>query len=369
MADVIDRTLHLTRPGTFVAGASNGLVVNAPNLPAGPPGVEATSAGSSAGRVEAVPIEQLDSVCVFDPTITFSPGAQELCLERGVAVNFFREYGRLLARFTGVADRSAPVRRLQYRAADDPTVAANLARSFIAGKLQNYRQLLVRTAAGTANPQILPRLHAGCGQLARHLKDLDRLTPAAFASAGIFQTLRGVEVAATETYFSVFGGLLPVSVEGFSFLGRSRRSPRDRVNSLLNFVYGMVRQDCAAALSAMGLDPTVGFLHSERPNRPALALDLMEEFRPWLADQLVIDLIGRRQLGSPHFNTDSTGVVELSDFGAELVVAAYQKRKQETLRHPLFAREFQIGQLPVLQACTLVRYFQGELSKYTPLVP
>ena len=221
----------------------------------------------------------------------------------------------------------------------------------------------------TTDPDEQRQLQVGTEQLARHLSDLARLTPPAMVGSGIFHTLRGLEATATDTYFGLFNCLLKPAQKDFGFTARSRRSPTDRINCLLNFVYGMIRHDCVAALTATGLDPAVGFLHSERPNRPALALDLMEEFRPWLADRLVIDLVVRKQLGAEHFCSREDGAVELSDAGGEVLVSAYQRRKEETLHHPLLDREFQIGQLPVIQARLLGRLFQGEFVEYLSLIP
>ena len=368
MADIVDQTLHLTSPGTSVTREGLALLVEVAEYPAGLPRPDRTRAAAIGWRRMSLPIDQLDSVCVFDPAITFSPGAQELCLDHGVAVNFLREYGRLLARFTGVADRSAAVRRTQFRAADTPGIAATIARSLVAGRLQNSRNLLLRAILDTSDSREQQRLRAGAEELARHLHDLARLSSASMSNSGIAHVLRGLETAATDTYFGIFDSLLKPSQPGFVFKGRIRRSPPDRVNSLLNFVYGMVLHDCTAAVSAMGLDPAVGFLHAERPNRPALALDLMEEFRPWLADQLVIELIRRKQLGAEHFCSGAEGAVELSDAGGEVVVTAYQRRKEETLHHPFFDRAFQIGQIPVVQARLLARFLQGEAPEYTPLI-
>ena len=150
---------------------------------------------------------------------------------------------------------------------------------------------------------------------------------------------------------------------------RTRRPPRDRINCLLSFTYALIRHDCVAALASIGLDPFVGFLHADRPNRPSLALDLMEEFRPWLADRLAITLINRQQIGADHFVEREGGAVEFTEPGRKLVIKAYQERKQENLNHPLLDQNLRLAQMPFVQARILARHLRGDLAEYLPLVP
>ena len=171
------------------------------------------------------------------------------------------------------------------------------------------------------------------------------------------------------TYFGVFSLLLKQQREDFGFAARTRRPPRDRINCLLSFLYALVRHDCIAALTSVGLDPFVGFLHAERPNRPALALDLMEEFRPWLADRLAVTLVNRQQVGAEHFRVREGGAVEFTDAGRKLVITGYQQRKQEKLTHPLLEQEFRIAQFPFVQARILARHLRGDIPDYVPFVP
>jgi CRISPR-associated protein Cas1 len=181
--------------------------------------------------------------------------------------------------------------------------------------------------------------------------------------------VRGAEGMAAQLYFSVFTFMLKQQREFFTFGTRSRRPPRDRVNCLLSFLYALVRHDCVAALTSVGLDPFVGFLHVDRPNRPSLALDLMEEFRPWLADRLAVTLINRQQIAPEHFLAREGGAVEFSDAGRKLVIKAYQERKQETLKHPLLDQNLRLAQMPHVQARVLARHLRGDISEYVPLVP
>jgi CRISPR-associated protein Cas1 len=187
--------------------------------------------------------------------------------------------------------------------------------------------------------------------------------------AGALDRLRGAEGMGAVTYFGVFSLFLKQQREDFGFAGRNRRPPRDRINCLLSFLYAVVRHDCIAALTSVGLDPFVGFLHAERPNRPALALDLMEEFRAWLADRLAVTLVNRQQVGPEHFRVREGGAVEFTDAGRKLVITAYQQRKQETLTHPLLEQEFRIAQFPFVQARILARHLRGDIPDYVPFVP
>jgi len=294
--------------------------------------------------------------------------ALALCWDNGVAVNYLTEDGYLQARLTGVADTSVMLRRTQFRAADSIEKCTSIAQRIVAGKIQNSRNSLLRAARENESPEERQCLESAAESLARHL----RLLASPIDGAGCRHPLdpvRGVEGAASEDYFSAFSLLLKQQREDFVYTNRSRRPPRDRVNCLLSFLYALVRHDCVAALTAIGLDPFVGFLHVDRPNRPSLALDLLEEFRPWLADRLAVTLINRQQIGSAHFSERAGGAVEFTDSGRKLVIQAYQERKKETLGHSLLGQQLRIGQLPFVQARILARHLRGDIPCYTPFVP
>jgi CRISPR-associated protein Cas1 len=311
-------------------------------------------------RKLAVPIHHLESICVFGPS-TISAPALDLCWEHGVAVNFLSEQGHLQARLTGVADTSVTLRRVQFRTADDRARAAEIARQFVAGKIQNSRNSLLRAARETSDTAEAAALESVTDSLARQLpplaedQDLDRI--------------RGAEGMASVSYFSVFTLALKQQREAFQFTLRTRRPPRDRINCLLSFLYALVRHDCVAALTSIGLDPFVGFLHADRPNRPSLALDLMEEFRPWLADRLALTLVNRQQIGPEDFRLREGGAVEFAEEGRKRVIRAYQERKQESLNHPILDQNLRIAQLPFVQARMLARHLRGDVPAYVPFVP
>lgn len=360
MDAIQQNTLYLTTPGTYVARDHLTLQVEVPIYPNNLAPEKRTRESSTGQRKVAIPIHHLESICIFGQA-TLSPPALDLCWEHGVAVNYLNEWGRLQARLTGVADTSVTLRRAQFRAADNPAQCAAIARQIIAGKLQNSRNSLLRAARESADETDKARIDDVTEALGRQIRGLPDIVD--------LDSLRGAEGMAASLYFDVMTLTLKQQREPFAFKNRSRRPPRDRINCLLSFAYALVRHDCIAALTTAGLDPFVGFLHVDRPNRPSLALDLMEEFRPWLADRLAITLINRQQIGPDDFQEREGGAVEFTEAGRKRVIKAYQERKQETLSHPLLEQSLKIAQLPFIQARVLARTLRGELPDYIPLIP
>ena len=360
MPDIIQNTLYLLTPGTYISRDHLTLLVEVPEYPADLPREERNPKSATGKRKLSVPIHHLESVCCFGPS-TISPPAMDLCWEHGVAINFLSENGYFQARVTGVADTSVLLRRVQFRAADDPVKSAAIARQIVAGKIQNARNSLLRGARETDNTDEQARLTAATDSLARSLRELEAVR--------VLEIVRGSEGIAAQTYFGVFSLLLKQQRDAFAFTLRTRRPPRDRVNCLLSFLYALIRHDCIAALTSIGLDPFVGFLHVDRPNRPSLALDLMEEFRPWLADRLAVTLINRQQIQPDHFAVREGGAVEFTDAGRRLVIKAYQERKQESFTHPVLDQTWRIAQMPFVQARLLARHLRGDVPDYLPLVP
>ena len=360
MADIQQNTLYLMTRGSYLSRDHLTLLVEVPVYPPDLPAAERSRERAVDWRKLSIPIHHLESVCVFGASAV-SPPALDLCWEHGVAVNFLSEFGHFQARLTGVADTSVTLRRTQFRAADDPAKCAGIARQIIAGKIQNSRGSLLRAARETDSENERTELEGVIDGLATQLHYLK--------DQGELDKVRGAEGLASQQYFSVFTLLLKQQRDSFSFTTRSRRPPRDRINCLLSFLYALVRHDCVAALTSIGLDPFVGFLHADRPNRPSLALDLMEEFRPWLADRIAITLVNRQQIGPESFVEREGGAVELTEAGRKLVISAYQQRKQENLSHPLLEQNLRLAQLPFVQARILARHLRGDLPDYIPFVP
>jgi len=308
----------------------------------------------------AVPVHHIESVCSFGQN-TFSPAALQLCWEHGVAVNIFSENGFFQGRWEGVANTSVGLRRTQYRAADDARACASIARAIIAGKLQNSRISLLRSARETESETEAQSLKTCANELVNILRWLER-------DAETLDQMRGYEGQAASLYFACFNFHLRHQQSDFNFTTRSRRPPRDRINCLLGFLYGLLRHDCIAALTATGLDPFVGFLHTERPERPSLALDLLEEFRAFMCDRLAITLINRKQVSKDDFVMSAGGACEFTKEGKRKLISAYQTRKQDVVVHPLIEQEFRYGQLMLVQSRILARHLRGDIPNYLPCV-
>jgi CRISP-associated protein Cas1 len=309
-----------------------------------------------------VPIHTLGGLVGFG-RVSLSPPLMGFCAESGVAVTFLSEHGTFLARIEGPVSGNVLLRREQYRRTDDPDRCAAIVRSLVIGKALNQRAVLRRALRDHGERMEAPAL-AMLETAERRLTDIARRaerpqTPDA---------LRGLEGEAANVYFGAFDRLIRAEKEHFRFAGRSRRPPLDPVNALLSFVYALLVHDVRAALETVGLDPAVGFLHRDRPGRPSLALDLMEELRPFFADRLVLSLVNRRQVSAKGFRTMENGACALTDELRKGVLVAYQERKREELRHPYLGEATTVGLLWHLQAQLLARHLRGDLDGYPPFV-
>lgn len=334
-------TLYVTTPNAYLAKDGETVVVRA----------------EQETRLR-VPIHTLAGIVCFGP-VTCSPFLLGLCAERGVEVSFLTESGRFLASVRGPVSGNVVLRRAQYRLASEEATRLEIARFFVAGKLANARTALLRGARETEG-EPARQLGAAANGLGNSLTEA--------AKAGSLETLRGIEGEAARRYFSVFRHLVRVDDPCFKIDGRSRRPPLDPINALLSFLYTLLVHDARGALEAVGLDPAVGYLHEDRPGRPGLALDLVEEFRAFMADRLALTLINRRQLQADDFETFDNGAVLLKEQSRKVVLQAWQERKQEELQHPILGERVAIGLLPHVQAMLLSRYLRGELEGYPPFL-
>lgn len=302
-----------------------------------------------------LPLLNLGGIVCFG-NVLCSPFLLGACAEAGIAISFLTEFGRHLADVVGAPSGNVLLRREQYRRADDPTASTALARAFVAGKLANTRHVLRRAAR--ENSPDPAALETAADLIAHRLR--------ALATAPDLDSVRGLEGEAAAQYFSVFGQLVVQQREHFPFGDRTRRPPTDPLNALLSYLYTLLRFDAAAALTAHGLDPAVGFLHRDRPGRDSLALDLIEEFRAPLADRFALSLINRQQIRSTHFRSAETGAVLLTDDGRKEVLTAWQKRKQEEIEHAFLDDKLPVGLLLHAQALLLARHLRGDLDAYPP---
>jgi CRISP-associated protein Cas1 len=307
-----------------------------------------------------IPIHGVDGIVAFGQ-VSISPPLLGFCAERGVTVSWFNEHGRFLARAEGPVSGNVLLRRAQYRASDSPDRAAAIARSIVIGKVLNQRAVLRRALRDHGDT--LPE--ADRAPIDRAADHLDRVLIGLGKNMDLDQ-IRGMEGDAARVYFGAFPKLLREPT--FEFGERIRRPPTDPVNSLLSFVYALSTHDARSALEGVGLDPAVGFLHRDRPGRPSLALDLVEEFRAWFADRLVLTLINRRQLGQSDFTTLEGGTVRLTDAGRRTVLVAFQDRKREELQHPFTGERLLVGLLWHEQARLMAAHLRGDLDGYPPFV-
>lgn len=302
-----------------------------------------------------IPIHTLGGVVCFGQ-VSCSPAMMHLCAERSVAISFLSEHGRFLARVEGPVSGNVLVRREQYRWADSMDQSAIVAIAVVTAKIANSRTVLLRSLRD--RPE-----RAGAvaiGQAAQVLKNrLVELRP----GVGLDE-IRGVEGECARVYFNVFDHFIASEKEHFFFHGRNRRPPLDRMNALLSFLYVLVEHDVRGALQAVGLDPAVGFLHRDRPGRLGLALDLLEEFRAFMADRLALSLVNLRQVQADGFQVLESGAVTMDDETRRSVLIAYQKRKQEAIVHPFLLERTTVGLLVHLQARLLSRYIRGDLDGY-----
>lgn len=306
-----------------------------------------------------VPVHTLGGIVCFG-NVMCSPFLMHHCAENNVAVGFLSENGKFLARVQGPVNGNVLLRREQYRKADDKQMSAAIARSVVLGKASNARTVIQRALRDHGDKE-------GMDQLENAVKRLGALMTL-LAGEKDLDSVRGREGDISRTYFSVFDRLIVAQKEDFFFKERNRRPPMDNMNALLSFVYTLLAHDCTGALEAVGLDPQVGFLHRDRPGRPSLALDLMEEFRPFFADRLALSLVNMKQVQGKGFRRTESGAVEMDDETRKTVLVEYQKRKQEELTHPFVEETGSLGIFFHLQAQLMARHIRGDLDGYPPFV-
>jgi len=312
-------------------------------------------------KVEKVrlPLHMLDGIICFGQ-ITCSPFLMGHCAEKGVTVTFLTEYGKFLCQVQGPTKGNILLRRAQYRQADNYQQSAMLARAFVIGKIGNSRVTLARAMRDHPEKVDGEKLHYAQQLLAGCIKKLGDETDQ--------ERIRGIEGEAGRIYFEVFDQCITASDPLLRFNGRNRRPPVDRVNCLLSFLYTLVTHDIRSALESCGLDPAAGFLHKDRPGRPSLALDMLEEFRSYIADRMALSLINRGQIQANDFTVSETGAVIMKDDARKTLLTAYQKRKQEEIEHPFVREKMAVGLIWHMQAMLLARYIRGDIDMYPPFV-
>jgi CRISPR-associated protein Cas1 len=309
-----------------------------------------------------LPVHMLEGLVCLG-RVMVSPPLMGYCAEQGITVSYLSMNGRFQARVEGPVSGNVLLRREQYRRTDDSTRCVQIVQNILVGKLHNQRVVLGRGLRDHAD-KLTNDDHAA---LTHAHKRLDRIMDKVQTEHSL-DVLRGLEGEAAQSYFGVFDHLIRSTEPAMRFKGRSRRPPMDAVNALLSFLYTLITHDCRSALESVGLDPAVGFLHRDRPGRPSLALDLLEEFRPLLGDRLALSLINLKQLTSKDFQTMDNGAVLLTEDSRKVVLTAYQERKREELRHVFLDEKAPIGLFPFLQAQLMARHLRGDIDGYPPFL-
>ncbi|MDR0521428.1 MAG: type I-C CRISPR-associated endonuclease Cas1c [Planctomycetaceae bacterium] len=335
----LGNTLYITKQGSYVSRDGTNIVISLEGK-----------------ELLRLPVHTVRGLICFG-NVLITPFALGLCGENNVAVSFLTENGRFLARVSGAQTGNVLLRRAQHRFTTDTETVEAAARCFVAAKAANCRTVLMRFLRDhpPKEPEVIER---AAKYLANILQELKRPQP--------LETLRGIEGDAAQTYFSVFDQFILTNKNDFYFRERSRRPPLDNVNALLSFFYTILAHDCTAACESVGLDPQMGFLHADRPGRPSLALDLMEEFRPWFVDRFVLTLINLGQVKGKDFTKRESGGVEMQDDVKREVLRHWQERKKEEIVHPFLGEKVPYGLLPFVQAQLLARYLRGDLDAYPP---
>lgn len=306
-----------------------------------------------------VPVHNLEGIVCFG-FAGASPALMRLCCERGVALSFLTEYGKFMGRVTGKASGNVLLRRTQYRWSDNEVISTRLSKRFIVGKIINCRAVLHRVLRDHPDSIDVDLITKTIGLMAYLAKQVEQ--------AENLDVVRGFEGQAANLYFSSFNQLILSPDKEFHLKGRNRRPPLDIINALLSFLYTLLTHEVNAALESVGLDPQVGFLHRDRPGRPSLALDLMEELRSHFADRLAVTLINRGQISSKGFTKKESGAVIMDEQTRKEVLIAWQKKKQEEIVHPYLEEKVALGLVPYIQAMLLARHIRGDLEDYPPFL-
>ena len=332
----LQNTLYITTQGTYLHKERETLVVE-----------------QDRKKVAQLPIHSIGHIFCFG-NVLVSPFLLEFCGEYGVNLAFFTENGRFLGRFVGRQSGNVLLRRAQYRQSENNPIP--ISRNIIAAKIQASKRVLQRQIRNHGENEAVQAAIAALNASLQQLKRADSL-----------DNIRGIEGDAAARYFGVFGHLLAEKSD-LTFDGRNRRPPRDGVNALLSFLYSILGKDISGALQGVGLDPQVGFLHADRSGRDSLAQDILEEFRAWWVDRMVLSLINRGQIKAQDFTQEASGAVNIKADARKLIFQTLQSKKQEKIVHPFLQEEVAIGLLPHIQAMLLTRHLRGDLAEYPPFL-
>lgn len=335
-------TLYITTPDRYLSLDGENIVVSADHQ-----------------TVSRMPLHNLERIIAFG-SAGASPALMGKCVSEQRELVFMSRSGKFIARVEGEINGNVLLRRKQYRVADDKDESLFIAKNMLSAKIFNCRWVLERTIRDHSLRIDTELFHKKSRYLYTSVK--------AALNADSFDELRGIEGEAASVYFSVFDDMILQQKDDFRFLVRSKHPPLDYVNALLSFSYSLVTSMCCSALETVGLDPYVGFMHTDRPGRKSLALDLVEEFRAVLCDRFVLMLINKKMINSRDFIKQENGAVILNDEGRRTFITAWQNRKNELIIHPFLKEKVQWGILPYVQALLLSRYLRNDLDAYPPFL-
>ncbi len=312
------------------------------------------------GGIEKVriPSHTIESIVCFGNTTVSTPFIQ-FCGQRGIGLTFLSEYGRFYGRVNGPASGNVLLRKKQYELLSEDKYPLQLVSNILLAKLLNSKNLLMRAAREHSQIESADELREASSRITNIAKKI--------SEADNIDSLRGLEGVAANEYFGVFDHMIKANKEDFKFTKRTKHPPEDNINSLISFLYTLLKNDVQSALEAVGIDPAAGFLHTLRPGRPSMALDLMEELRASVCDRLAISLINLKEIKGDDFSVEPSGI-KLSDKARKVVINAWQKRKQEEITHPFLEEKIPIGLIPFAQAQLLARNFRGDLDQYPPFI-
>lgn len=328
-------TLYVTTPESYISKDGENIVISVKQQ-----------------EVFRISVLNIESIVTFG-YMGASPGAMKLCADRGIGLTFLSPSGRFVSRIQGQVRGNVLLRKAQYALSEDETVANEIAKVCIAGKVQNYRSILRR----------FERDYGEDEEVSGAIAEMDRAKRLILRATSREQ-IRGLEGEAASCYFAVLPRLIIHQKEDFPFHGRNRRPPKDAVNAMLSLAYTLLTNDVTSALETVGLDPYVGFLHTLRPGRASLALDMVEELRAYLGDRFVLSLINRKQITSSDFLHQGEEGVKLTENGRKVFLTAWQTRKKEMVTHPFLQEKIPVGLIPYAQAMLLARCIRGDLDNY-----
>lgn len=306
-----------------------------------------------------IPVHNIESIVCFS-YMGASPALMGLCAKQSVGLSFVSPYGKFLGRVTGGVYGNVLLRKKQYQVSESEGECLQIAINFITSKLVNSRVAIERCIRDHSETVDVVALKEASAYLKKNSIRLQR--------SSSLDEIRGIEGDCAKAYFGVFDQLVLHQKEEFFMRGRNKRPPRDNLNAMISFLYTILAHDIQSALETVGLDPYVGFLHRDRPGRPSLALDIMEEFRSFMVDRLVLSMINRKQISGNGFSEKESGGVLMDDDTRKEVLTAWQKRKQEKITHPFLGEKMEIGLLPYAQTLLLARYLRGDINAYPPFL-